>query len=141
MSAEEMAETTGTLNVLVVDDQKSMRSILKDLLGKVGVSDVAEAESGEEAFEYLKTPAVEYPDVIICDLHMEHMDGLEFCSRVRRSKNLRNNAVPILILTGDKDPMLHDVSKQVGAVTVLTKPISAEKLLQQINKAVGFAFA
>ncbi len=129
------------LRVLVIDDHRSMRAIIKDLLHKVGLDDVAEAENGKAALAYLRAPDVEFPDVIICDLHMDEMDGMEFCNAVRNDKNLRNHGVPILMLTGDLDKLLHEVSKQVGAMSVLTKPVSAEELGHHIEKAVGYAFA
>lgn len=72
---------------------------------------------------------------------MDEMDGMKFCHIVRSDKNLRNHHVPILMLTGDLDPMLHEVSKQVGALSVLIKPVSAGELGQHIEKALGYAFA
>jgi len=117
-----------------------MRSIIKNLLHKVGIEDIAEAENGRVALAYLRAPDVKFPDVIICDLHMDEMDGMQFCNVVRNDKNLRNHYVLILMLTGDLDQMLHEVSKQVGAMVVLTKPITAEELGRHIEKAVGYAF-
>lgn len=128
------------LCVLVIDDQKTMRSIVRGLLKAIGVTAIAEAESGEQGLEYLTDPGTRFPDVIICDLHMENMDGLQFCNAVRRNEDLRNCGVPILMLTGDRDRLLHEVSMQVGALTVLTKPITAEELGKQITAAVGYAF-
>ena len=68
------------------------------------------------------------------------MDGLQFCNAVRRNKELRNTSVPILILTGDQDPLLREVSRQVGALSILTKPVTAEELKSQITSAVGYVF-
>lgn len=129
------------LRVLVIDDHKSMRSIIKSLLHKIGIENAAEAENGKIALAYLRAPDIQFPDVIICDLHMDEMDGIQFCNVVRNDKNLRNHHVPILMLTDDSDEMLHEVSKQVGAMSVLTKPVSAEFLRKHIEKAVGYAFA
>jgi CheY-like chemotaxis protein len=64
------------------------------------------------------------------------MDGLEFCNQVRRDKE---HVIPIIILTGDSDALLHEVSKQVGAVAVLTKPVSAPELQEHIQTAIGFS--
>jgi len=129
------------LHVLIIDDQKTMRSIIKGMLRTIGITSITAATSGEEALAYLIDGNCRFPDVIISDLHMENMDGIEFCNTVRRNKDLKNKGVPILILTGDKDPLLHEVSKQVGALTVLTKPITAEALKLQIEEAVGYSFA
>ena len=124
------------INVLVIDDQRAMRSIVRQLLSQIGIDDIHEARNGEEALEFLNQPSNEDPDVIICDLYMDKMDGLEFCNQVRRDKE---HVIPIIILTGDSDALLHEVSKQVGAVAVLTKPVSAPELQEHIQTAIGFS--
>lgn len=129
------------LRVLVIDDQKTMRSIVKSMLNSIGIKASTALPGGEEALAFLADPNTRFPDVIICDLHMENMDGLEFCNAVRRNRAYANRGVPILILTGDRDPLLHEVSKQVGAVTVLTKPVTIECLRSEIEAAVGYQFA
>ena len=127
------------LNILLIDDQRAMRSILRNMLHRIGIKDTAEANDGREALDYLGNPQARFPDVIICDLHMEGMDGMQFCQSVRRHQKYRNSGVPILILTGDHDPLLHEVSRQVGAVSVLTKPVNAQQLKSEIVSAVGYA--
>ena len=129
---------TASIRVLVIDDHQTMRKILRQLLGVVGISDVVEASNGEEALSIVGNPQVVDPDVIICDLHMDRMDGMEFCNKVRRSDDIRGRAIPILMLTGDSDELLHEVSRQVGAAKVLTKPIAADELLAEIQTAIGF---
>ena len=134
-----MTNTAGvSIRVLVVDDQRAMRSIIRQLLGRVGISNVAEAEHGEEALAHLRNSAMATPDVIICELHMKRMDGLEFCNRLRRSDDARHRGIPILILTGDEDELLHAVSRQVGAAKILMKPIAANDLLAEIRTVIGF---
>ena len=128
-----------SLRVLVIDDHRTMRQIIRDLLGQVGIKSVEEAASGEEALAFLRRPRAEHPDVIICDLHMDNIDGIEFCNIARRSKTIQDRGIPILILTGERDDFVHEVAQQVGAAAVLTKPISARDLLQQIRIAVGFS--
>ena len=81
-----------SIRVLVVDDHRSMRSIVRQLLGTVGISDVVEAENGEKAFSMVLDPQFADPDVIICDLHMDTMDGMEFCNNVRRRDDIRPRA-------------------------------------------------
>lgn len=128
-----------SIRVLIVDDQRSMRSIVRLLLSQVGISDVEEAGNGEQALALLRTPTFTDPDVIICDLHMDTMDGLEFCNQVRREEGIRTRAIPIIVLTGDQNTLIHEVSRQVGATAVLAKPISADELLKQIHTAIGFS--
>ena len=126
------------IRVLIVDDHGSMRSIIRQLLAQVGIENVIEAEDGAEALALLHSREFDDPDVVICDLHMAKMDGMEFCNRVRRDDDIRRRLIPILILTGDHDRLIHDVSRQIGATSVLTKPISAPDLLHEIETAIGF---
>ncbi len=134
-----MTETeTSSIRVLVVDDPRTMREIIRRFLSQIGVDDVDDAEDGERALEKLHHPTTDKPDIIICDLHMEKMDGMDFCNRVRRDKNDVIRGLPIIILTGELDTFVHDVTKQVGATTVLVKPVSASDLKTQIEAAVGF---
>ena len=129
------------VRVLVIDDQKTMRSIMRNLLHQIGVQDVDTATDGEHALRRLRDRNCIFPDLILCDLHMERMDGLEFCNAVRRDDSLRNQHIPIIILTGDNNPMLHDVAQQVGAVSVVMKPITAKQLGILVADKVGFSFA
>ncbi len=127
-----------SLHVLIVDDQRTMRSIIRQLLRQVGINNVSEAEHGEQALNLVRSHHGDTPDVIICDLHMQKMDGMEFCNELRRSDDACYRGIPILILTGDGDEMLHSVSRQVGAAKILTKPIGANELLAEIRTVIGF---
>ena len=127
-----------SLNVLVIDDQVSMRRIVRDLLKKSGISGITEASNGAIALARLSNPDLAKPDVIICDLHMEGMDGMAFCNVLRRKKSLGIEHIPVIILTGDSDPLLHEVAYQVGAMKVLTKPITALELADNLSTAIGF---
>ena len=109
---------SASLRVLIIDDHRTMRLIIRQLLGRVSINDIAEAENGEMAMAMLNAPASTMPDVIICDLHMDKMDGMEFCNRLRRSDDDRHRGIPILILTGEEDEMLHAVSRQIGRAHV-----------------------
>ncbi len=124
------------VRVLIVDGQRGMRSILRQLLAQIGIEDVIEAKNGEEAIEIIDQPETAEPDVIICDLRLDKVDGMELCNMFRRDKD---RATPIIIVTGEPDEFLHEVARQVGAVEVLTKPVSALDLLEQIQAAIGFA--
>ena len=101
------------LRILIVDDQRSMRGILRRLLNDIGVRDIIEGSSGEDALEKIQTANEKAPDLVICDLYMEHMDGLEFCNLVRRQKVEKLAGTPIIILTGERDKMMVDVAKHL----------------------------
>ncbi len=124
------------LQVLVVDDQKSMRSIIRDLLKQAGIDKVEEAVNGDEALKWLRNLRADDPDVIITDLYM---DGMELCNQIRRNEKLRGRATPIIILTGEEDKMMHEVGLQLGAASVLTKPVNAAELLAEIHTVISLS--
>jgi len=126
------------VRVMVIDDQRTMRTIVRRLLAAGGVCKVSEAENALVALDKLRTGEIKEPDVVVCDLHMDEMDGLEFCNAVRRDKTVLKGTTPILILTGGDDQMIHDVISQVGAAKVLLKPISSADLIKEIETAIGF---
>lgn len=125
------------LKVLVVDDYRSMRMLLRRMLNEMGIIQIDEAANGRVALERLTSPSG-MPDLVICDLHMEEMDGLEFLQTARRDEAVRNRQVPVLILTGESDPLLLEVVAQVGAAAVIHKPISTPDLAKRIEQIIGF---
>ena len=126
------------LRVLIVDDSGTMRSILRQMLRQFGINNSEEAENGRQALAILRDQAARDPDIIICDVHMDGMDGVEFCNTLRRDKEIRIRSIPVIMLTGDTDPLIHEVSRQVGAAIVLTKPVSPDDLLRNLQSALGF---
>ena len=127
------------VSVLVADGHHTMRKIIRGLLEQNGIKHVFEAENGRDAYDWLCDEKLPLPDVIICELHMDQMDGIKLCNAIRRGKEVRESHIPILILTGEKDPMVLDVARQTGAMAVLQKPISAPDLGNEVAKAIGFA--
>jgi CheY-like chemotaxis protein len=111
--------------ILVVDDEDIQRDLLKKLLSKSGYS-VEVAESPEVAFSLMKQE--DFP-VIITDLIMLDMDGVEFCQRIRE----RNFESIIIALTGYAD--LYDLGKlkRVGFDNYVTKPIKLNKILPVVE--------
>lgn len=125
---------------LVIDDQRTMRSIVRQMLQTIGIDQIEEYSEGAAAWEYLTGCTFEVPDFIICDLHMEGMDGLQFINKIRRSKDVAIHQIPVLILTGDPDELIQGVADQVGAAKVLHKPISAPELRVEIAEILGIQF-
>jgi two-component system KDP operon response regulator KdpE len=115
------------LRVLVVDDERAIRRYLRAALNAQG-SVVSEAASGEEA---LRAAALERPDLIILDLGLPDLDGIEVTRRIREWSQ-----IPILILSvreqeGDKIAAL-----DAGADDYLTKPFGTGELMARIRAAI-----
>ena len=115
-----------------------MRGIVRQLLKQVGISKVEEARNGRYALDQLTEVDAKLPDFVICDMHMDEMDGIEFCNKLRLSKIEKLRNIPIIMLTGESDKFIRAVSKQVGVGKILSKPVTAEELLDAISDAVGF---
>ncbi|MEZ5690307.1 MAG: response regulator [Rickettsiales bacterium] len=127
------------LNVMVIDDQSTMRSIIRQILNTIGIKKIKEAKNGADAIEELTNNKISYDniDIIICDLYMDKMDGISFIREIRNGNILSNKDIPILMLTGNNDKLIEDVVLQVGATKILKKPISSEALKKEIQKVVA----
>ncbi len=108
--------------VLVVDDEQSIVTLLQFNLEQAGFS-VIVALDGKEA---LQTAKKEKPDLIILDLMLPEINGLEVCKELRHEKI----STPILMLTAKGDELDKIIGLELGADDYLTKPFSLVKWLQ-----------
>jgi len=116
-----------TAKILVVDDEPQIRRVMRATLTAQGYT-ILEAANGAAALQELRG---ERPDLVLLDMNMPGMDGLETCREIRAS-----SAVPIIILTvrgGEKDKVR---SLDAGADDYVTKPFSMEELLARIRAAL-----
>ena len=114
--------------VLAVDDSKPLLAILCRCLEKGG-HDVVRATDGVEALQQLRSHR---PDMVITDLNMPNMDGLEFIEQAR--KDPAGSALPILLLTTETAPALKERAREVKATGWLTKPFDPEQLLGLVRQ-------
>ena len=111
--------------ILVVDDEDYHRELMQKLLSKLGY-EVEAVESAEEAFPFLEKE--NYP-VVITDLIMLEMDGVEFCRKIRET----NNKTFVIALTGHTELYDIDKLKEAGFDNHLTKPFKIEIIKQAIQ--------
>ena len=113
--------------ILVVDDEKDLLDLIEYNLKKEGFN-VLRAENGEEGIEVAK----EYkPDLVLLDIMMPKMDGLEAVQIMRKDKDLRNT--PIIFLTARSDEKTEVEGLNKGGDDYITKPISTTKLISRIK--------
>ena len=117
-------------HVLIVDDEEDIVDLLSYNLKKAGFR-ISTAADGKEGIERAQA---DQPDVIILDIMMPRMDGLEACRRIRADAVLRST--PILILTARSEEQDHVESLDVGADIYLPKPISIPVLISQTKALV-----
>lgn len=115
------------LNVLVVDDESAFRSTLLRRLSRRGV-DVRGAESGRSALEELSRRKA---DVVVLDVKMPDMDGLEVLGRIRAA----HPEVEVVLLTGHADREAAREAMSGGAFDYMLKPIAIEELLWAVEEA------
>ncbi|MEQ1819969.1 MAG: response regulator [Terricaulis sp.] len=125
--------TLNDIHVLVVDDNKQMRFLVRCLLRAGGISKVTEAATGGEAFDVMRARPV---DLIIVDWKMAPVDGLAFTQMVRRNHNSPNPYVPILMLTAHTETSRVTAARDAGVSGFVRKPISARLLFDRISNVL-----
>ena len=131
-SSQKLA-SIGDIHVLVVDDNKQMRLLLRCLLRAGGVTDVSEAQSAADAFQIMSCrPA----DLIIVDWMMQPVDGLTFTRMVRWEAKSTNPYVPLLMLTAHTETSRVAAARDAGVHGFVKKPISARVLFDRMASAL-----
>jgi len=116
--------------VLIVDDSPSMRGMVAHTLTEAGFS-VIEGGNGQEGLDRLAGKKV---DLVITDLNMPVMDGIQFIARLRAQREYK--FTPILMLTTESQDTKKQAAKAAGATGWITKPFNAQQVLQTIAKVL-----
>ncbi|MCC6967117.1 MAG: response regulator [Nitrospira sp.] len=119
--------------VLVVDDEASIRSLLRMMLTQAGY-DVEEADDGGKAVEVLNSG--DNPlmlDAIICDIRMPRINGVEAITYFRA----QYPSLPVIVLTGYHDEPLASSLRRQGIVEFLEKPAEREQILASVAQAIA----
>lgn len=115
--------------VLIVDDSRTSRRILNNLLSEDGY-EVAEAENGETGIQKYKEEA---PDLVTMDITMPVMDGLEALKKIREYDS---EAKVIMVTAAGQESKIMEAVKH-GAAEFITKPFEKDKILETIQKVVN----
>jgi CheY-like chemotaxis protein len=114
--------------ILVVDDDESLRELLRMHLAAAGYEVSTAADAISAGYQVLKSP----PDLILSDINMPHMDGFEFVAALKADTTLPY--IPVIFLTSMEDG--DHRGKELGAVGYLTKPVRADRLLALVAQHV-----
>ena len=117
-----------TARILVVDDDASLRDLLRLHLSAAGYEVEVAADGIAAGYKVLKSP----PDLIITDVNMPHMDGFEFVAALKADKSLP--PIPVIFLTSLEEG--DQRGRELGAVGYVTKPIRADRLLALVAQHV-----
>lgn len=124
--------STGNGRVMIVDDEPDIRKVVRMALQKAGY-DVVEAEDGQKAIEIINTGENRLMlDVIICDIRMPKINGVEAITYFRKEYP----RVPLIVLTGFPDTEMATSFLRDGVVDYLVKPVEGEKLKASVAKAM-----
>ena len=120
------------LKVLVVDDQASVRQIIRLSLEKLGIRMIHEAPDGQAALVMLMEQPI---DLIISDFNMPQMDGVGLLRAVRSHLQIRK--VPFILVTGRGDRELVVKAAQAGVNNYIVKPFDKSTLKQKLEAVLG----
>ena len=114
--------------ILIVDDESSLRTLLRAVIGSEPGYDLQEACNGDEALDLIRQ---EKPDLVILDVMMPGQSGFEVCEKIKRSPELKDIIVLILTAKGQKTDQ--EWASSVGADCFLSKPFSPLELINLIE--------
>ncbi len=121
-----------TLRILIVDDIFTNRLLLSELIKTLGHQSV-QAENGKQAVDFFENESF---DLILMDIEMPVMNGLETTDLIRKTFPSPKNAVPIIALTAHNPTLFFEDYSDAGFDELITKPYSLDKIVELINNLV-----
>jgi CheY-like chemotaxis protein len=116
-------------SILVVDDNEDIRSLLSLVLLKEGY-EVVLASDGAEALEKIKATK---PDLILLDVMMPGLSGLDVLSIIRDDKDKKINEIPIMMITAKSTIADIDIAVELGASSYIIKPFRPANLIEKVT--------
>jgi CheY-like chemotaxis protein len=121
------------LKILLVDDNHHMRVLLTEILRAIGVKYIFEAADGAEALHLMRQQPI---DIVMTDLAMQPLDGIDFVRLVRTSGDSPNPMVPVIMITGHSTMRRVGEARDVGVTEFLSKPVTARGVIERITRVV-----
>ena len=123
-----------SFNVLIVDDSRSMRAVIKKTISMSGfkMDQCVEAGNGREALDVL---AKAWVDVIISDINMPEMNGLEFLEELKKDSLLK--AIPVIVISTEGSEKRIQNTFDLGAKGFIKKPFLSEEIKKVLYEIIG----
>jgi CheY-like chemotaxis protein len=118
---------------LIVEDNTHMRVLLRELLNNIGIREVSEAANGQAALNVLRERKC---DLILSDMAMAPMDGIDFTRHIRNDSSSPNPFVPIIMVTGHTEIERVKAARDAGVTEFLAKPVTPNNLYARLTEIV-----
>lgn len=118
---------------LIAEDMEINREIVGELLRQNG-AEIEFAEDGQICLDKVNAAPADYYDLILMDVRMPNLDGIEATKRIRRLSDVRKASIPIIAVTANVHDKDRDAAIKAGMDAFAEKPISAEKLFEVMNR-------
>ena len=118
-------------SVVVIEDQAFVRKTVVQLLGQLGFSRIGEAEEGEAG---LRECQRSNPDIVVCDVEMKPVNGMDFLTRLRASTEIRNPRTPVIFLTKHSESEIVRQAMALGVNAFVVKPPTLPALRERIDR-------
>jgi len=117
--------------ILVVEDDDELSTLLRLML-KLSDWEIGSASNGYEALEQAR---IFKPTLVLLDIMLPGIDGIEVCRRLQADPDLKN--IPVVILSAKGDPQTRQAAQDAGAIEYWTKPVVPQQLLGGIRRVLG----
>jgi two-component system, chemotaxis family, chemotaxis protein CheY len=121
------------LKILLVDDNHYMRVLLAEILRAIGVKEIHEANDGAEGLQMMREHEI---DIVMTDLSMQPLDGIDFVRLLRQSPDSPNQLAPVIMVTGHSTAALVGEARDAGVNEFLAKPLTARGVIERIHQVV-----
>lgn len=121
------------LKILLVDDNHHMRVLIGEILRAIGVKGVFEATDGAEAMNIMRQQPI---DIVMTDLAMQPLDGIDFTRLLRNSPDSPNQMCPIVMITGHSTQKRVKEARDAGVTEFLAKPVTARGVIDRITRVI-----
>ena len=119
------------LRVLIVDNDETMRTLMRRILERMGFSQIYLADDGSAGLELAR---LERPDVIVSDYDMPNMNGLRFLEAIREEPALAKTA--FVMLSGSTNAAVRQSARELGANSIILKPVAPAHLKDELGALV-----
>jgi two-component system chemotaxis response regulator CheY len=122
------------IRVLLLEDEAFIRETIRVMLRGFSNVEVREGVDGTEGLRLMEEGFS--PDVVLCDVHMEPMDGLAFLRQLRASRDPARTTLHVIMLTAASDPETVRAAVTLGVSSYLVKPVSLKRLEERLSAAL-----